>query len=210
LRSVYYLAMDGAPADVAAFVLAGGKSTRMSTDKAFVLLDGRTLLDRALELARSVTSEVRIVGDGAKFAAFAPVVEDIFPGCGPLGGIHAALRRSTAELNLMLAVDLPFLPPQLLEFFVTRARDSEVTVTVARLSGRLQPLCAVYRREFGDAAEQALRAGRYKIGAVIDEVRKCVVDEEELQSRGFAVEMFRNLNTPEDLASAAADQRARG
>ena len=62
----------------------------------------------ALDLARSVTFDVRIVGSQEKFAPFAPVVEDIFPDCGPLGGIHAALRASSTELNMMLAVDMPF------------------------------------------------------------------------------------------------------
>ena len=99
--------MDGSPA-VTAFILAGGKSTRMGTDKAFVEYDGRTLLARALDLARSVTPDVRIVGSAEKFAPFAPVVEDIFCDCGPLGGIHAALRSSPTELNVMLAVDTPF------------------------------------------------------------------------------------------------------
>ena len=90
---VYDRAMS-TQAEVTAFVLAGGKSTRMGTDKAFVTLDGRTLVARALDVARSVTSDVRIVGEPRRFAAFAPVVEDEFPGCGPLGGIHAALRSS--------------------------------------------------------------------------------------------------------------------
>ena len=57
--------------DIAAFILAGGKSTRMGADKAFVALDGRTLLARALEIARSVTEDVHIVGDATKFATFA-------------------------------------------------------------------------------------------------------------------------------------------
>ena len=84
--------MSGAPTDFTAFILAGGNSTRMGRDKAFVMLQGRTLLARALEVCRTVTSDVRIVGDRKKFAPFAPVVEDVFPGCGPLAGIHAALR----------------------------------------------------------------------------------------------------------------------
>src|ERR1700722_6676083 len=96
----------------AVFILAGGKSTRMGADKAFVTLDGRTLLARALELARLVTADVCIVGDAEKFAPFAPVVEDEFRGCGPLAGIHAALRASAVELNLMLAGDLPFVSPE--------------------------------------------------------------------------------------------------
>src|SRR5579863_3155258 len=125
---------DGVPAEVAAFVLAGGKSTRMGADKAFVMLDGRTLLARALDLARSVTKDVRIVGEAAKFSSFAPTVEDLFPGCGPLAGIHAALRASSAEWNLVLAVDVPFVSPELLAWLTARARDSKAVATVPRSS----------------------------------------------------------------------------
>jgi molybdopterin-guanine dinucleotide biosynthesis protein A len=196
--------MDGASAGVAAFILAGGKSTRMGMDKAFVELDGRTLLARALEAARAVTSDVRIVGDAAKFAAFAPVVEDVFRECGPLGGIHAALRGFGTELNFMLAVDLPFVTPALIEFLIGRARGSAAAVTVARSAGRWQPLCGVYRREFADVAEEALRAGRYKIDALF-EGRVQMVSEDELRAAGFSADMFRNLNTREELAAGGAD-----
>ena len=194
---------------VTAFILAGGKSTRMGADKAFVMLDGRTLLDRALELARSVTSDVRIVGDPEKFAAFAPVVEDVYRGCGPLGGIHAALRSSQAELNAMLAVDLPFLSPALLRFLVKRAQNSSETVTVPRSGAGLQPLCAIYRREFADAAEQALCAGRYKIDSLF-EANALVIEENELESAGFSQQMFRNLNTPQDVAESDAQRSKAG
>lgn len=193
--------MDLAP-DLAAFILAGGKSTRMGADKAFVPLDGRTLLARALELARSVTSNVQIVGEAAKFRAFAPAVEDVFAGCGPLGGIHSALRVSSAPLNLVLAVDLPFVTPELLKFLIARASGSQATVTVPRVAGGFQPLCAIYRREFADGAERALHAGRYKIDALFDPKQTQVICEDELQACGFSAEIFRNLNTPEELADA--------
>jgi len=200
--------MDGASADVAAFVLVGGKSTRMGMDKAFVMLDERTLLDRALGLARSVSSDVRIVGDPAKFAAFGPVVEDVFPACGPLGGIHAALRASSAELNLMLAVDVPFASRELLQYLIERARRAPAaSVTVARAGGGWQPLCAVYRRRFADAAEEALRQGRYRIDALFDAAHTQEIQEEELRPAGFSAGMFRNLNTPEELAEARAGGR---
>jgi phospholipid/cholesterol/gamma-HCH transport system ATP-binding protein len=189
--------------DLTAFVLAGGKSTRMGTDKALVTLDGRTLLARALDLARSVTPDVRIVGDPAKFARFAPVVEDAFPGCGPLGGIHAALRASQTDLNLILAVDVPFVSPALLQYLIRRASSAAATVTVVRASGGWQPLCAVYRREFADAAEEALAAGLYKIDPLFASQRTLVIAEDELESVGFSAEMFRNLNTQEELALAS-------
>jgi phospholipid/cholesterol/gamma-HCH transport system ATP-binding protein len=211
--------MDGiSPHDVTAFILAGGKSTRMGADKAFVTLDGSTLLARSLELARTVTQDVRIVGDTAKFAPFAPVIEDRFHDCGPLGGIHAALRASPTDLTLILAVDVPFLSPALLQYLIMRAKNSAAaTVTVPRTSGGWQPLCAVYRRQFADAAEQALRSGRYKIDALFTAQTQAVA-EDELEAAGFSTNMFRNLNTPdeleaahkEDVSSEAADAIFRG
>ena len=198
---VYDCAMENASAgDVTAFILAGGKSTRMSVDKAFVDYDSRTLLARALDLARSVTPDVRIVGSQEKFAPFAPVVEDVFRDCGPLGGIHAALRASLTELNVMLAVDTPFVSWAFLQYLITQARGApEATVVVPRVDGGWQPLCAIYRREFAGAAENALRTGRNRIDLLFDVVRTRVIEEEELEREGFSPAIFRNLNTPKEL-----------
>src|ERR1700721_1911296 len=149
------------------FLLAGGKSTRMGADKVFLEFGGQTLLQRALAVVATVCDGVTIVGDPAKFAEYqaakreAPtyelVVADVFPGCGPLGGIHAALAHSSAALNLMLAVDMPFVSTDLLVFLFDAAENNDATITVPRTSKGLQPLCAVYRRDFFAIAEQALR-----------------------------------------------------
>lgn len=197
---MYHPPMEAAR-DVTAFILAGGKSTRMGRDKAFVAHNGRTLLARALDLARSLTANVRIVGSPEKFAAFAPVIEDIFPGCGPLGGIHAALQASATELNLMLAVDTPFLSPAFLQYLTRRAHDApEAVVTLPVADGRRQPLCAIYRPEFAVPAEKALRSGRNRIDILFEEVPTRVIEAPELEAAGFSPTIFRNLNTPEDLA----------
>lgn len=189
--------------EVAAFILAGGKSTRMGSDKAFVVLSGRTLLARMLDLAREVSRNVHIVGDRSKFAAFARVVEDSFLNCGPLGGIHAALRASNSDLNLVLAVDVPFVSLALLQYIITRAKSfPDATVIAPRAAGGLQPLCAIYRREFAEVAEKSLREQRYKIDALFDLVRAQIITESELEAAGFSPRVFRNLNTPQDLAAA--------
>jgi molybdopterin-guanine dinucleotide biosynthesis protein A len=188
--------------DVSAFILAGGKSARMGTDKAFVLLDGRTLLARMLHLARQLTSNVHIIGDPAKFAPFAPTIEDIFPGCGPLGGIHAALRSSRTDLNVILAVDVPFVSLALLDYLISRATSSNANVTLARAAGGFQPLSAIYRRSFADAAENALLAGHCKIDTLFAPTTTQVIEEAELEASGFSPRIFRNLNTPEELAQA--------
>jgi molybdopterin-guanine dinucleotide biosynthesis protein A len=191
--------MDASP-DLTAFILAGGKSTRMGRDKAFVEYEGRTLLARALDLARSVTADVRIVGREVKFAAFAPVVQDIFRDCGPLGGIHAALRASPTELNVVLAVDAPFVSQAFLQYLIRQTKNApEAAVVVPRSDGVRQTLCAVYRREFADAAESALLAGRNRIDRLFSEFRTRVIEQEELERAGFSSALFRNLNTPEEL-----------
>jgi len=195
--------INAAQIGVTAFILAGGKSTRMRTDKAFVEYEGHTLLERALALTRSVASEVRIVGDPAKFAAFAPVVEDLFRDCGPLAGIHAALRASHTELNLMLAVDLPFVSAALLQYLIAQAQGApDAIVIVPHSEERRQPLCAIYRRKFSDAAENSLRSGKNRIDRLFDFVPTRVITEEELHAAGFAPGIFRNLNTPEELEAA--------
>jgi molybdopterin-guanine dinucleotide biosynthesis protein A len=114
---------------------------------------------------------------------------------------------SCAELNLILAVDLPFVSQALLEYLIRRARNSRSTVTVAKTIEGWQPLCAVYRREFADAAEQSLRQERYKIDTLFTAPQTQVIAENELSVAGFSTTMFRNLNTQEDLANAAERPR---
>jgi len=197
------------------FVLAGGKSSRMGTgtdknqDKAFLDFAGQTLLDRALVVMGTVCDRVAIVGDPLKFTKYGSskdvsVVPDIFPGCGPLAGIHAALLHSSAELNLMLAVDMPFVSRKLLAFlFATASGEANDAIVIVPRSGKgLQPLCAVYRRDFSTVAEQALRAGKFKIDAAFSSVSVRVIEEGELATAGFSEQSFFNVNTPQDRLAA--------
>jgi molybdenum cofactor guanylyltransferase len=195
---------DASANNLSVFVLAGGKSTRMGSDKAFLQHNGRTLLDRSLAVARSISEDVWIVGSKQKFSAYGRVVEDIFPERGPLGGIHAALLASQNDLNLMLAVDMPLVSSAFLGYFVSVARASDVMAVIPRAEGRLQPLCAIYRRDFAAAAETALIAGNNKIGPLFVEVSIRVIEEEELVRCGFPRDLFRNLNTPQELAALDA------
>ena len=193
---------EGVKPGVTAFVLAGGKSSRMGSDKAFLRLGDETLLSQALKLAGNVAEAVWIVGDAKKFAAFGRVVEDVYRDRGPLGGIHAALSGSTTEVNVMLAVDLPFVTQKLLQYLLSRALESGAMVTVPRTGSGFQPLGAVYRRGFAEVAEQSLLEGKNKIDSLFARVETCVIEESELVRAGFSEQMFRNLNTPEELEKA--------
>src|SRR5260370_35613522 len=128
----------------------------MGSDKAYLQLAGRSLLAHALDLARAVTPDLRFVADPETFVGFATVVPDLYPARGPLGGIHAALSNSATDLNLILAVDLPFLEPRFLHYLLAEAQSAAATVTVPSAAANLHPLCAMYRKQFVVIAERAL------------------------------------------------------
>lgn len=184
--------------NLTAFVLAGGKSTRMGSDKAFLPWADGSLLSHALKLAAAVTPNVCIGGDPKKFSSLGTVIEDVYSDRGPLGGIHAALSTSPTDLNLMLAVDLPLIEAPFLRFMIGLAQGTDAIVTVPFADGVSQPLCAVYRRQFAQPAEEALRAGRNKIDALFAKVKTRIIEEDEFKREGFSAAMFRNLNTPEE------------
>jgi len=105
--------------------------------------------------------------------------------------IPACRRSKTAmlrpESRRCHAVNAPLMPAP------------DAIVVVPRCEGSRQPLCAIYRREFAAAAEDALRAGRYRIDSLFESVRTRVIEQAELEKAGFASNIFRNLNTPEEL-----------
>jgi phospholipid/cholesterol/gamma-HCH transport system ATP-binding protein len=192
-----------------AFVLAGGKSLRMGTDKSLILLGGRTLVEHAIDKASAVAERVVILGSREKYGAFGSTVEDIHPGCGPLCGIEAGLKSSDSDLNLFLAVDTPFVPIALLRYLLERAEPSGALVTVPVIDGKYEPLCAVYRREFLASAERAIASGEYAIAPLFEPATTRVVDEEELGRHGFGREDFANLNTVEELERARVRSHGR-
>jgi molybdopterin-guanine dinucleotide biosynthesis protein A len=187
---------------VSGFVLAGGKSTRMGQDKAQLQLNGRSLLEHALTGLRAVCRDVAILGSYELYGKLAPVYEDIFPGCGPLGGIHTALSHSQTQYNLIIAVDTPFLMPDFLSYLAERAVAGSAVVTTPEINAYTQPLCTVYSLAFLPIAERALQSGNYKITPLFPRERTLVIREAELRQFAFSAEMFENLNTPEDMERA--------
>src|SRR5262249_33642239 len=117
-------------------------------------------------------------------------------------GIHAALSSTQTQLNLVLAVDTPFLSPRLLQYIAERALASGAMITTPEIHAYPQPLCAVYSRSFLPIADQALRRGDYKITPLFPRDATLLITEAELAGFAFTAEMFENLNTPEDMERA--------
>ncbi len=184
--------------DVTAFILAGGRSTRMGSDKALLSLGGQTLLERALQTAGTVAKTVFIAGPRERYGRYGEVVEDVIRDCGPLGGIHAALCVTKTDLNLMLSVDTPLMSSDFLAWLLEQARASRELVVVPEALGGLQPLAAVYRRALRAVAEQALKSGDYKIDHLFRLAPTRYISEAEIVAAGFSLAVFRNVNTFEE------------
>lgn len=147
------------------FVLAGGRSSRMGQDKALLRFNGRSLIEGALEKLRSLplAAPPRIVGMRPDLADFAPVLEDRHPGCGPLGGIAAALEATSTPYNVFLPVDLPLLPARLIAWMLQRAGMTGALATFPRINGMPQPLCLVCHRDALPRLRQALDSGKFAL-----------------------------------------------
>ena len=129
-----------------------------------------------------------------------------------MGGIHAALKSSSSELNLILAVDLPFVEVDFLKYLVrqaeaptgsgTESSGGAILAIVPRAAHGWQPLCALYRKRFVEAAENALQQKRFKIDLLFAEVPVQPLEEPEILQAGFSLKMFDNLNTREEFELA--------
>ena len=152
---------------VRGYVLAGGRSSRMGTDKAEVLFAGRTMLAAAVATMRSVCDEVVVIGTREHVPPPASCVADRFPECGPMGGIEAALgdcEEHGAELAVFLPVDTPLLPGGLLGALVELWTESEsVRAAVSVADGRVQPLISMLHVELLPAFREALGRGNLKL-----------------------------------------------
>jgi len=186
------------------YVLAGGKSRRMGEDKALLPFGGRPLGAWVAERVRQVCGKVAVVGDPTKYAGWGfPVARDLFADAGPLGGIHAGLSHSEADLNLVVGCDMPYLSREFLERLLEIAGETEADAVVP-ISPEYgyEPLCAVYKPSCLARMEQALQAGRRRISEVFPELRLRTVPPAEWQPYDLQGRLFQNLNTREDYEQA--------
>jgi molybdopterin-guanine dinucleotide biosynthesis protein A len=168
----------------------------MGRDKALLMLEGRTLVERALGKLESVCSSTAIAGGGSDLAGFGRMVTDGVPGCGPLGGIVAALESSEFDWSIFLPVDVPLVSVELVRGLAERCVGSEAVAVLVRVHGRVEPLCGGYSRRALPGLREALGAGRLKVTAGVEGAG--VVEYFDVEDG----DQFANLNTPEEFTEA--------
>lgn len=184
-----------------AVVLAGGASTRFGSDKTAALVDGVTLLDRVVDVARTVADEVLVVGPRAP-SGCRQVLEPE-PKRGPLGGFAHGLAHVDSPFVLLLAADHPHLRPELLTALLARLIDGAdgVDAVVPMRDGRPEPLVAAYRTDVGPVAEQVLAEGGRSMRALLDRLRVDWWAEEDWRRLDPTGASFDDVDEPHDLDS---------
>lgn len=200
--------------DVEGFVLAGGKSTRMGSDKALVRFAGRPLIEHALHILRSLGIPASIAGAHSALDDFAPVIPD--SGLGPLSGVCAALERCKSPLAVLLSVDMPVLPPAAITCMLRVARIEDAGAVFFTVNGFIQTFPAVLEPALLPALSSELRRGH---GGCLRAIRTAayvlrrplrLLPAEVLAQAGQCGHSlglpsflwFLNVNTPHDLAAA--------
>jgi molybdopterin-guanine dinucleotide biosynthesis protein A len=163
------------PSDVGGYVLAGGKSSRMGRDKALLELAGKPLVLHAVTKLRRVCADVHILSSRPELEMFAPLVRDLHEGCGPMGGLEAALEHSRHEWNLFMPVDMPFLPTAFLDGWLRTvlAREQMGTrIGMFTVEGVPQPLFCMLHKDVAPFVREAMRCGRYKVFPELESAAK--------------------------------------
>jgi molybdopterin-guanine dinucleotide biosynthesis protein A len=188
-------------------VLAGGLSTRMGTNKALLEVGGVRLIDGALATLRAIFPEVLVIAnDAAPYAGLdLPILPDLLPGKGSLGGLYTAVSAAGHPHTFCLACDMPFANPALIRYLAGLAQGHDVVVP--RTAEGVQPLHAVYGKGCLQAMRRQIEADRLKIDRLYPAVRVRYVDEDEMRPYDPELLSFWNLNTREDLALARRTRR---
>lgn len=191
--------MDGIRASAA--ILAGGKAQRFGgRDKSRLIVEGRSIIVRQLDVLQRVADDVFIVApDAAPFADLGIAVHaDVVPGLGAIGGLYTALEVARADIVIVVACDLPYLSAPLLAELVRRASDGDGAWV--RSTRGVEPLLACYRTRARGRVRTEIDAGRLQASALGDVLAIRELGGEDLARFGAADDLTANINTPDDFA----------
>lgn len=151
-------------------VLAGGKSSRMGTDKADLRIGDRTFLQIQIEKGRQLGIQDIQVSGYRGTRCDIPVTRDRFPEKGPLGGLESCLRRAKHEKCLVLSVDVPLVPVEELKNLMDASRQSEASAVILKSGQKEQPLIAVYHRRLADAILKEISGGKGSVFSLLNRI----------------------------------------
>jgi len=182
----------------------------MGSPKGLLEIDGQPLVSRAYCLLAPLCSTVTVVGTPERFRHLGLVViADERPDIGPLGGILTALSSSTADWNLVVACDLPYLTADWLRYLIRRAASSAARIVLPESTAGAEPLCALYHRVAAHAIRASIDRGVLKVTSALEGLPIERVTPSEIRAFDPRGVLFQNLNTPEEFERARAELERR-
>lgn len=180
--------------NITGIILSGGKSSRMGTDKGFLLYEEKPLIQYSINALKPIVSEIIIVSNNPDYDIFElKRINDIFENAGPLAGIYSGLKAAKTEYNLVLSCDIPLISSEILMKLI-EAVDKVSEVIQIESEGKTMPLIALYKKQCEPTFLKLLNAGELKLQYAINQCKaKTIIlnTEDEL----FTI----NINTPEEL-----------
>jgi molybdopterin-guanine dinucleotide biosynthesis protein A len=183
-------------------VLAGGKSSRMGTDKALARFGEETLVERCvLMLQHCFRRNILIANRAEPFACLKlPVFPDEIPDLGPLGGIYTALRHTDTPAIFVVACDMPFLSAELIRAMADALGEHDAVA--AKPGGNFEPLHAVYHRRILPEVERRIRGSELSVNQLLRSLHVKEFGEPDLPGFASWTQVFLNVNTPAELRKA--------
>jgi len=185
-------------------ILAGGENRRMGGyHKALLLYDQEPLVRRQIRLLQQICSKVILVTNepslfGHIVSDDVTIIPDVYPGKGPLSGIHAALSVSRHEQAWVVACDMPFPSPQAAELMIEVQSREKSSAVIPYIDNRLHPLHGIYDRTCSERIPELLRDGRYRVMDFLEAISCVRVPAEDFQRKGIDLGFVLNVNTPEE------------
>lgn len=181
-------------------ILAGGKSSRMGgKHKGFLKCKDKTFMDRLIEELGSVAEHLWISYGTEIHAEYSmgTIITDIYPGCGPISGIHEGLKSCMSRELMVAACDMPYLKGELFSYLSEKLLESteDVEGVVPVVAGKIHPLAAIYKKRTLPVFEEQIKEGNYRLRDALGKMNILYVDmtgEEKWEN------MLRNVNTPEE------------
>ncbi len=189
-----------------AVILAGGKSSRMGSNKAFLKLKDKTFIELQIELLRKMFDEIIISANTQSEYEYLnlPVFKDIYPGKGPLAGIYTSLINSSSFYTFMLACDMPFVDLELIKHLQDLTQNYDVVIPKSKKG--LEPLHAFYSKNCIDSIKKELDANNLRIISFFPHVNVKIVELDSLTVSNSFKDSIKNLNTREEYEVARNDE----
>ncbi len=186
---------------ITGIILAGGNSLRMGQDKLKLAWGDSTLLEHVVSSMRKVIEDILIIVDNSQRVSLdgAEIHEDIFPGTHTLGALYTGLLRARTDRCFVVAADMPFLNPKVIQEFI-RPRSAKVVIT--RVEDRLQTLSAVYSKQLLPVIKQRIDDEQWSLHGLVKSVDAEILEATVLQKLDPHGHHFYNINTPEAYQKA--------